>query len=76
MQITGKPKINLRSDAQDYINLYKSLGERAENFVPNFVLTSLENFVRICFEEPIDPSKQLAEIDKYILEFKELIPGY
>ena len=76
MQITGKPKIKLRSDAHDYINLYKSLGERAENFVPNYVLTSLENFVRICFEEPIDPSKQLAEIDKYILEFKELIPGY
>lgn len=76
MQTNGKPKIKLRSDAHDYINLYKSLGERAENFVPNNVLTSLKNFVRICFEEPIDPSKQLAEIDKYILEFKELIPGY
>jgi len=76
MQITGKPKIKLRSDAQDYVNLYKSLGERAENFVPNNVLTSLENFIKICFDEPIDPSKQLAEIDKYLLEFKELIPGY
>ena len=76
MQTNGKPKIKLRADAHDYINLYKSLGERAENFVPNNVLTSLNNFVRICFEEPIDPAKQLAEIDKYILEFKELIPGY
>ena len=76
MQISGKPKVNLRSDAQDYVNLYKSLGERAENFVPNDVLSSLKNFVRICYEEPIDPSKQLAEIDKYILEFSELIPGY
>ncbi|MCB9258804.1 MAG: aminotransferase class I/II-fold pyridoxal phosphate-dependent enzyme [Ignavibacteriales bacterium] len=76
MQITGKIKLKLRSDAQDYINLYKALGERAENFVPNDVLTSLKNFVRICFEETIDPSKQLTEIDKYILEFKELIPGY
>ena len=50
MQTIGKPKIKLRSDAHDYINLYKSLGERAENFVPNNVLTSLNNFVRICFE--------------------------
>src|SRR5210317_369999 len=76
MQLLGKPKISLRSEAQDYINLYKSLGERAENFVPNDVLTSLRNFVRICYEEPIDPSKQRTEIDKFILEFNELIPGY
>ena len=76
MQIIGKPKIKLRSEAQDYINLYKSLGERAENFVPNEVLTSLKNFISICFDEPLDPAKQLAEIDNHILEFKELIPGY
>ena len=76
MQIKGKPNIKLRSDAQDYLNLYKSLGERAENFIPNDVLITLKNFVRVCVEEPIDPSKQLAEIDKYISEFKELIPGY
>jgi len=76
MQLIGKPKIQLRSDAQDFINLYKALGERAENFVPNEVLTRLINFVRICYEEPLDPSKQLAEIDKHLLEFKELIPGY
>ena len=76
MQISGKPKIKLRSDAQDYINLYKALGERSENFVPNNVLTSLENFVKICYDEPLDPTKQLTEIDKYLLEFKELIPGY
>jgi hypothetical protein len=76
MQITRKPNIKLRADAQDYFNLYKSLGERAENFIPNDVLITLKNFVRICLEEPIDPSKQLAEIDKYVSEFKELIPGY
>lgn len=76
MQIKGKLNIKLRSDAHDYINLYKSLGERAENFIPNDVLTTLKNFVRVCFEEPIDPAKQLAEIDNYISEFKELIPGY
>ncbi|MCB9248729.1 MAG: hypothetical protein H6613_09385 [Ignavibacteriales bacterium] len=76
MQITGKPKIKLRSEAHDYINLFLLLGERAENFMPNDTLNLLKNFVRICYEEPIDPSKQLAEIDKYILELKESIPGY
>lgn len=76
MQIIGKPKIKLRSEAHDYINLYKSLGERAENFMPNDTLNLLKSFVRTCFEEPVDPSKQLLEIDKYLLELKESIPGY
>ncbi|MEZ4907221.1 MAG: hypothetical protein R2771_06185 [Saprospiraceae bacterium] len=76
MQIAGKPKIKLRSEAQDYIDLYKSLGERAENFMPNDTLNLLKSFVRICYEEPIDPAKQLVEIDKYLLELKESIPGY
>ncbi len=76
MQVKGKPKLKLRTDAKDFINLYKSLGERAENFVPNDVLITLKNFVLLCYEEPIDPAKQLTQIDKYILEFKELLPGY
>lgn len=76
MQTRRKPTIKLRSEAQDYLSLYKSLGERAENFIPNDVLSTLKNFVRVCLEQPIDPAKQLAEIDKYISEFKELIPGY
>ncbi|MBK7980951.1 MAG: aminotransferase class I/II-fold pyridoxal phosphate-dependent enzyme [Ignavibacteriae bacterium] len=76
MQIIGKPKIKLRSEAHDYINLYKSLGERAENFMPNDTLNLLKSFVRTCFEEPVDPSKQFLEIDKYLLELKESIPGY
>ncbi|MFZ1291328.1 MAG: aminotransferase class I/II-fold pyridoxal phosphate-dependent enzyme [Melioribacteraceae bacterium] len=76
MQITEKPKVKLRSEAHDYINLFKSLGERAENFMPNDTLNLLKNFVRICYEEPVDPSKQNAEIDKLLLELKESIPGY
>jgi len=76
MQINGKPKAFLRSDALDFIDLYKSLGERAENFLPNNVVDKLANFVKICFDEPIDPAKQQAEIDKAILELKEAIPSY
>ncbi len=76
MQIIGKPKIQMRSEAHDYINLYKSLGERAENFMPNETLNLLRTFVRICHEEPVDPAKQNSEINKYILELKESIPGY
>lgn len=76
MQLPGKLIANLPSDAQDFINLYTSLGERAENFLPNHVLDNLKNFARLCCEEPIDPAKQKAEIEKNILELKELIPGY
>ena len=76
MQLPGKPLAHLQTDAKDFINLYESLGERAENFLPNHILDNLRNFVKLCCEEPDDPAKQTAEIDKNILELKELIPGY
>ncbi|MEE9429965.1 MAG: aminotransferase class I/II-fold pyridoxal phosphate-dependent enzyme [Melioribacteraceae bacterium] len=76
MQNLGTPKLELRSETYDYINLFKSLGEQAENFMPNDTLNLLKNFVRVCYEEPIDPAKQLAEIDKYLLELKESLTGY
>ena len=76
MQLPGKPIAGLQSDAKDFINLYVSLGERAENFLPNHVLDYLRNFVKLCCEEPDDPALQKAQIDKSILELKELIPGY
>ncbi len=76
MQLPGKQIANLQSDAKDFINLYVSLGERAENFLPNHILDNLKNFVRLCCQEPDDPARQTAEIDKNILELKELIPGY
>jgi hypothetical protein len=76
MQLPGKPIAGLQLDAKDFINLYISLGERAENFLPNHVLDYLRNFVKLCCEEPDDPALQKAQIDKNILELKELIPGY
>jgi hypothetical protein len=76
MQLPGKPIPKLQSDAKDLINLYVSLGERSENFLPKHIVDNLRNFVRLCCEEPIDPTRQRMEIDKAILELKELIPGY
>lgn len=76
MQLPGKPIANLQSDAKDFINLYTSLGERADNFLPKHIVDLLRNFVRLVCQEPDDPARQKTEIDKYILELKELIPGY
>lgn len=76
MQLIGKPKLPIREDAWDFIKLYESLGERAENFLPGRVFDNLSNFVRLCYEEPYDPAKQLAGIDRHILDLKEAIPGY
>ena len=76
MQIEGFPKAFLRKEAREYIDLYRSLGERAEVFLPNFIFDNLKTFVRLCHEEPNDPARQQAEIQKYILKFQEEIPGY
>jgi hypothetical protein len=76
MQLLGKPIANLQADARDFINLFSLLGERAENFLPRHIYDNLKNFVRLCCEEPDDPCRQKVEIDKAILELKELIPGY
>ena len=76
MQLPGKPIATLQSDARDFVNLYTLLGERAENFLPKHIVDSLRNFVRLCCEESDDPARQHTEIDKSILELKELIPGY
>ena len=76
MQILDKPKLKLNSDALGFINLYESLGERADNFLPDRIYEILTNFVRLCFEEPDDPARQLLEINNKLLELKEAIPGY
>jgi len=76
MYITGKVLNNLSLDAQEFINFYTLLGENAENFLPASIVEQLRNFVRLCHEQPIDPAKQKAEIERYILELKEAIPGY
>jgi aspartate/methionine/tyrosine aminotransferase len=76
MQIIGKPKLQLTTETFDFINLYKSLGEQAENFIPKDVFNLLKNFVNACYDEPIDPAKQLTEIDRLLLELKDAIHGY
>jgi len=76
MHITGKPLSDLGLDAQEFINLYSSLGENAENFLPAFIIDKLRQFVRLCHEQPTDPAKQKAEIERNILELKEAIPGF
>ena len=76
MQLEGNPKAFLRKEAQAFIDLYASLGERAEVLLPNFIFDNLKSFVRLCYEEPDDPARQQAEIQKYLLKFREEIPGY
>ncbi len=76
MQLEGNPKAFLRKEAQEFIDLYASLGERAEVLLPNFIFDNLKSFVRLCFQEPDDPARQQAEIQKYLLKFREEIPGY
>ena len=76
MQLQGSPQLKLNQEALNFIDLYKQLGERAENFLPNRIFETLKNFVRLCYEEPFDPIRQLTEINRIILELKEAIPGY
>ena len=66
----------LANDAREIINLYQSLGENAENFLPLAIVEKLTNFIKLCYEKPDDPAKQFAEIDRALLELKETIPGY
>ncbi len=76
MYITGKPIAGLAKDSKEYINLYLSLGENAENFLPAYIIEKLSNFVKLCYSQPEDPRKQNAEIDRALLELKEAVPGY
>ncbi|OFX56676.1 MAG: hypothetical protein A2W84_07320 [Bacteroidetes bacterium GWC2_40_13] len=76
MRIVGKPKLKLREDARDFIDLYLSLGQRAENFLPRHIIDNLKAFTRLCYDEPDDPLLQEREIDRQVHELKEAIPGY
>ncbi len=76
MKITGQPKAFLSEEARGLLNLYESLGERAEIFLPRHIFDNLTSFVSLCMEEPDDPAKQQAEINRYLLKFREEIPGY
>ncbi len=76
MHVNGRPQSELNYEAQVFINLYQSLGERAENFLPHRIFESLTQFVRLCYEESDDPVNQDLEINKRLLDLKESIPGY
>ncbi|MDA3891753.1 MAG: aminotransferase class I/II-fold pyridoxal phosphate-dependent enzyme [Salinivirgaceae bacterium] len=76
MRIVGKPKLKLRQEVRDFIDLYQSLGQRAENFLPRHIIDNLKSFTRLCYDEPDDPILQQREIDRQLLELKEAIPGY
>lgn len=76
MRIVRKPKLNLREDVRDFIDLHLSFGERADNFLPRHIIDNLKSFTRLCYEEPDDPVLQEKEIDRQLLELKEMIPGY
>ena len=76
MKIVGEPKAFLSSEALQLLDLYRNLGERADIFLPRHIFDNLTSFVNLCMEEPNDPAKQQAEINKYLLRFREDIPGY
>ena len=76
MYLKGETKAELSNEARQLLNLYKSLGERAEIFLPRHIYDNLTSFVKLCFEEPDDPAVQQAEINRYLLKFREDIPGY
>lgn len=76
MKIVGEPKAFLSNEALRLLDLYRSLGERAEIFLPRHIFDNLTSFVSLCMDEPDDPAKQQAEIDRYLLRFREDIPGY
>ncbi|MFN8255578.1 MAG: aminotransferase class I/II-fold pyridoxal phosphate-dependent enzyme [Bacteroidales bacterium] len=76
MYITGRPVHGLTKDALAFIDLYLTLGENAENFVPAFFIEKLTNFVKLCYQQPIDPAMQKTEIERALNDLKESIPGY
>ncbi|MFI3314472.1 MAG: aminotransferase class I/II-fold pyridoxal phosphate-dependent enzyme [Rikenellaceae bacterium] len=76
MKINSQPKAFLSNEALQLLNLYELLGERAEIFLPRHIFDNLTSFVALCMDEPNDPAKQNAEINRYLLKFREDIPGY
>lgn len=76
MKIAGTPKAFLSHEAKQLLDLYRSLGERAEIFLPRHIFDNLTHFVALCMDEPDDPARQQAEINHYLLKFREDVPGY
>jgi hypothetical protein len=45
MKIKGEPRAFLSNEARQLLNLYESLGERAEIFLPRHIYDNLTSFV-------------------------------
>ncbi len=76
MRTLSKFKLKLGEDALDFINLYRALQTKAENFLPAYTLDLLKNFYKLCYEEPDDPVYQQKEIQQQLLSLKEAFPAY
>jgi hypothetical protein len=76
MKLLGKLRNGLGAEAHDFVNLYASLGERSDNFIPRHISEKLKSFARLCTELHDDPAKQDAELERQLQELKDAIPGY
>lgn len=76
MNTLQKPRLALRDEARDFIDLHKALGTKAENMLPRHIAEQLASFYYLCHQEPDDPVLQQAEINRRLLILKEEIPGY
>ncbi len=69
MKIKGEPRAFLSNEARQLLNLYESLGERAEIFLPRHIYDNLTSFVKLCFEEPDDPTAHLKLLSISFIPF-------
>lgn len=76
MKLPGQIRAKLNEEARDFINLYTSLGERAENILPEGDFEKLKNFIRICCDDQMEPEIQHSALNRSLLELKEALPGY
>ncbi len=76
MRTLSKNKLKLGEDALAFIDLYLSLPPKAENFLPPRYMDLLQNFYRLCHEEPDDPAFQQQQIQQQLLVLKESFPAY
>ena len=72
MKILGNLRAGLGADAHDFVNLYQSLGERSDNFLPRAITEKLRAFVHLCTEIPHDPTRPDAELEKLLQELKQV----
>jgi len=76
MRTLSKTKLKPGEDALAFIDLYRALRYKAENFLPPHYMDVLKNFYRLCYEEPDDPVYQQKEIQRQLLVLKEAFPSY